>query len=90
MRKRYWLSSMMASALLDYLKVKKIEALLDKSSLLACILETFNGNDLIVSATIQDNSGITTCVIVKRGLLIALDKVGIIDSLRNESTTRRY
>lgn len=33
MRKRYWLSSMMVSALLDYLKVKKIEAQLDKSSL---------------------------------------------------------
>lgn len=33
MRKWYWLSSMMVSALLDYLKVKKIEALLDKSSL---------------------------------------------------------
>lgn len=33
MRKQYRLSSMMISALLDYLKVKKIEALLDKSSL---------------------------------------------------------
>lgn len=33
MRKQYRLSSMMISAVLDYLKVKKIEVLLDKSSL---------------------------------------------------------
>ncbi len=54
----------MVSVLQDYLKEQKIDAQVDKSSLMACTTDTFNGYDLIVSSTKLDKPGITTRVIV--------------------------
>lgn len=42
-------SSIMVSVLQDFLKEEKIEAQVDKSSLMACTSDTFNSYDLVVS-----------------------------------------
>ncbi|WP_250844440.1 PTS galactitol transporter subunit IIB [Escherichia coli] len=48
-------SSIMVSVLQDFLKEEKIEAQVDKSSLMACTSDTFNSYDLVVSSTKLDN-----------------------------------
>lgn len=74
-------SSIMVSVLQGFLKEHHIKVQVDKSSLMACITDTFNGYDLIVSSTKLDNPGITTRVIVGAGLLTGLGEDDIFDAV---------
>ena len=65
-------------------KEEKIEAQVDKSSLMACTSDTFNSYDLVVSSTKLDNPAITTRVIVGAGLLTGLGEDEIFAAVKEE------
>lgn len=75
-------SSIMVSVLQDFLKEQRLEAQLDKSSLMSCTVETFNSYDLIVSSTKLDNPAMTTRVITGAGLLTGLGEDEIFTAVR--------
>lgn len=79
-------SSIMVSILQDYLKEQKIDAQVDKSSLMACSTDTFNSYDLVVSSTKIDNPDITTKVIVGAGLLTGIGEDTIFEAVKQELT----
>lgn len=77
-------SSIMVSILQDYLKEEKIDAQVDKSSLMACTADTFNSYNLVVSSTKLDNPEIKTKVIVGAGLLTGLGEDEIFAAVKEE------
>ncbi len=79
-------SSIMVSILQDYLKEQKIDAQVDKSSLMACSTDTFNSYDLVVPSTKIDNPDITTKVIVGAGLLTGIGEDAIFEAVKQELT----
>lgn len=79
-------SSIMVSILQDYLKEQKIDAQVDKSSLMACSTDTFNSYNLVVSSTKIDNPDITTKVIVGAGLLTGIGEDAIFEAVKQELT----
>lgn len=79
-------SSIIVSILQDYLKEQKIDAQVDKSSLMACSTDTFNSYDLVVSSTKIDNPDITTKVIVGAGLLTGIGEDAIFEAVKQELT----
>lgn len=79
-------SSIMVSLIEDYLKQEKIEADVQKASLMDCTTEKFNSMDLIVSSTKIDNPKVTTKVIVGAGLLTGLGDEEILEEVKDELT----
>ena len=79
-----WPNSVNHFILQDFLKEEKIEAQVDKSSLMACTSDTFNSYDLVVSSTKLDNPAITTRVIVGAGLLTGLGEDEIFAAVKEE------
>jgi len=76
-------SSIMVSILQDFLKEEGMRAQVDKSSLMACTADTFNGYDLVVSSTKIDNPEITTPIIVGAGLLTGLGEETIFAAVKD-------
>ena len=76
----------METGLLHHLKEQKIDAQVDKSSLMACSTDTFNSYDLVVSSTKIDNPDITTKVIVGAGLLTGIGEDAIFEAVKQELT----
>lgn len=75
-------SSIMVSVLEDFLKENKLEASVEKASLMDCTAEKFNSYDLIVSSTKIDNPKVTTPVIVGAGLLTGIGEEEIFDQVK--------
>lgn len=74
-------SSIMVSILQDHLKEQRMQAEVDKASLMDCNAERFNSYDLIVSSTKIDNPDVTTPVIVGAGLLTGIGEDEILEQV---------
>lgn len=80
-------SSVMLAELQDYLNDQSVSDVnLDKTSLMDCTDDVFNGYDLIVSSTKLDKPNVTTPIIVGTALLTGINEDSVLEEIKDELT----